>query len=328
MSSILLKPTVQIRHKSLILYDQIEYLYSRSQHSLQILRLQLSQVRTETYKAEITEGAKKRLSKAIDLMCQAVKVKRFDSPVTGKRISHRLSYITLTISDNIPITLKEAYNKGLIPFLQWLRRTQKVTTYIWKVERQQRGQLHYHITTPSWIHYQEIRDKWNNIQRQNDWMKEYTEATGSTDPNSTDIHSVRSIKNLSGYMIKEFVKSIQNINAEQEWKTLTEPEQNKYYSKGDTEPQAINRYIRNNYGKLWDCTLNLKKFKYMSIEETTTVNEHISEWIEKNKCTVIPLENCIVIRPITHTTLELLNLKQLQDYDALLTAIRNYRKDT
>ena len=270
-------PVVQIRHKSLILYNRLEQFNVDFGGINTNYKYHIGNLPDNAYSAQMSQGSKKRLSKAIDLMCQAVKVKRFECPITNKRIAHRLSYITLTISDNTPITLKEAYTKGLIPFLQWLRRTQKVTTYIWKVERQQRGQLHYHITTPSWVHYQEIRDKWNNIQRQNEWMKDYTATTGSIDPNSTDIHSVRSIKNLSGYMIKEFVKSIQNINAEQEWKSLPEKEQQQYYSKGDTEPQALKRFIRYNYGKLWDCTLNLKKFKYMSITETTTVNEHISE---------------------------------------------------
>jgi hypothetical protein len=246
------------------------------------------------YSGLLTAGTKKRLAKAIDLMVQSIKPQRIYSPVAMREITHRLSFITLTVSSQKNITAKEAYHKAFKHFIQWLRRTQKVTTYVWKAETQKRGQIHYHITTPSYIHYQEIKDKWNNLQRHAGWLKEYHAKKGHYNPNSTDIHEVRKVKDLSSYMIKEFCKTIQNKQTE---------------------------------GKIWDCSLNLKKHKYFRYQEFREDTLLISDLIDKGKADVIQLENCIVVKLKNCSPTEAMNLAQIHSYDEFLKSIRNYRQN-
>lgn len=247
------------------------------------------------YSGTLTDGCKKRLTRAIDILCQTIKVQEFYSPVAMRVIKHKLSFITLTISSGTNITAKEAYHKAFKHFLQWLRRTEKVTTYVWKCEVQQRGQIHYHITTPSYIHYQSIRDKWNNLQRQNGWLEEYATKHGHYDPNSTDIHAIKKVRNLSTYLIKEFIKAIQN-------------------------PQTD--------GKVWDCSANLKKYQYYRLVETHDINDRLNTLIDEKKVDVIDLERCTVIKLKKRDVSEIISLRQLQQYEDFLTMIRNYRKDT
>ena len=286
-------PQIQVRHRSLILFELIDST-SNFNSSLQLKRsTNMAIQQKKQYSGTLTVGTKKRLAKAIDLMCQSIKVQTIYSPVAMKTIKHRLSFITLTVSKQENITAKEAYNKAFKHFIQWLRRTQKVTTYIWKAETQKRGQIHYHITTPSYIHFQDVRDRWNNLQRHAGWLERYKKNYGHYNPNSTDIHEVKQVKDLSSYMIKEFCKTIQNQPTE---------------------------------GKIWDCSANLKKIKYYRFDETRGNTIAISDLIDEKKVDIIELEKCIVIRLKEHHPTAIMNLEQIKQYDDFITAIRNYKR--
>lgn len=189
------------------------------------------------------------------------------NPVLKRDTLHQLTFVTLTVSNSDNLPGKEAYRKLLGPFLQWLRKTKGVNTYIWKAELQQNGQIHYHLTMPDFIHFQEIRDRWNECQRKAGIIAKYRAAqlefhkdgfqarkhlldswpmekqkqayargmeTDWQDPNSTDVHKVYKIKDVTGYLVKEIAKSCQNA-------------------------EAIG-------GKVWDCSANLSAAKYFSVE--------------------------------------------------------------
>ena len=206
---------LQIRQNAIIGYTYKEYPTGNSSYKSKEQKRLMLEARKKAYTGKLTVGGKKRLTRAIELLCQSIKPKRIYNTTTKKKSTHRLSFITLTIPQKETITAKEGYSKVLAPFLKWMRQNHKVNTYIWKVEMQMRKQIHYHITTPAWIPHNEIKDKWNNLCSKAGWVKEYYEKYGHYKPNSTDVHAVRSVKNLSGYLTKEFCKSIQNY-----WKDL------------------------------------------------------------------------------------------------------------
>jgi hypothetical protein len=170
-----------------------------------------------------------------------------------------------------------------------MRRTVNATTYVWKAEVQQRGQIHYHITTPKYIHYRDIRDKWNSIQKTAGWLDDYTRLYGGEDPNSTDVHEVRHVKDLSNYLKKEYCKAIQNPVGE---------------------------------GKIWDCSKNLKKHKYYTINESQYHNETISELLDKEKVTALQLDKCLIIQMKKKHPTEILQLNEIQGYNEFLKMIR------
>ena len=130
----------------------------------------------------------------------------------------------------------EAYQTLLEPFLAWLRKTKGVRSYIWKAELQKRGQIHYHITTPSFINWQEIRAKWNRLQMRAGLLDDYYNRFKSVDPNSTDIHQVYKKSDLTSYLIK-------------------------YLSKSETDKGKTT-------GKIWDASVNLKQSAYPDYEIT------------------------------------------------------------
>ncbi len=283
---------VQFRSNCIVLYDQPEYAANTHINFKQRILANIELARTKAYSGAFSDGAMKRLARCIDLLVQTVRPKRIFCPVLNRRITHRVAFITLTVSQIENITAREAYDKAFKHFIQWMRRTMRVNTYVWKAEVQKRGQIHYHITTPSYIHYQKIRDKWNNLQHKAGWTDDYYKMKGHYDPNSTDIHQVKKIKDLSNYLKKEFCKAIQNPNGT---------------------------------GKVWDCSENLKAEKYFTIEETRKLTWTMSNMIESNQVAAIPLEKCIVLKFNKGSPVEVMDLDHLMSYEKLLDTIRNNR---
>jgi hypothetical protein len=240
----------------------------------------------------MSPGAKKRLTKAITLLVQASKKRWIYNEVIKKTVLHQLSFITLTVSDTEKkLTGKEAYKSLLSHFLAWLRRTKNCNTYIWKAELQKNGQIHYHITTPLFINYQELRDKWNNLQRKAGLLNKYIAAKGHDNANSTDIHSVKNINDLSAYLIKYIAKESQN--------------------KEDLG------------GKIWDCSANLSAAKYHSIPMKDHHDNFIKLAAVHNLCEVYHAERFSIVKFQEPPEEYLLTKEEFKQYKIFLYNLSN-----
>lgn len=268
---------MQIRGNSALVYT--EPLFQSMKSKCAFRSRNLSDKRKGAYSGAVTAGVRKRMARAITLMCQGSKGKFIFNPVNERYQYHRLSFITLTVSDSRPVSARDAYRKLLSPFLQWLRRTQNVKTYVWKAELQKRGQIHYHITCPEFIDYRAIRATWNRLQLNGGYLKEFAEKFGHTDPNSTDVHEVRTIKKIDAYLIKELSKN-QDANKVQA-RAIVESlikageipasEKNKMIEAYAGDEARLN-------GKVWDCSDNLTGKKYFDIELCRRHELQLLEW--------------------------------------------------
>lgn len=226
--------------------------------------MQAAQLRQ--YSGGMTGGARKRMTRAINLLSQAAKPKWIYNEITGRYQYHHLSFITLTVSCRRNISTREGYDNLLKPFLGWLRDTKGVKTYIWKLEFQERGQVHYHITLPDFIAYDEIRKTWNSLQRKAGLLDEYAKEHGHFNPNSTDVHSVKKKRNIASYLVKELAKVVdaKRLKAQGMVNSLVKageiPE--------DQKQRFIDEYTGEELkadGKVWDCSNNLAGAVYFSI---------------------------------------------------------------
>lgn len=164
------------------------------------------------YSGGITASTRKRIETAVDIFLQLAPVRYIHNPVTGRRQKFQLSFITLTVSAHDPVPTKEAH-AALKIWLQHFKRpwhkrrmSEQIKSYLWKAELQERDQIHYHITTSSFLHLAEIRRVWNDIQKARGWTQDYFKLKGHHDPNSTDVHSVRNIKDVQRYLSKYLSK--------------------------------------------------------------------------------------------------------------------------
>lgn len=286
---------MQVREKKVICYS--EFIGHRSSTLINKLSDNMRLQQKKIYGGMISIGCKKRMTRAITLLIESAEEKRIYNPVCKYYQNHKLSFITLTVSDSTKnITAKEAHKLLLSHFLQWLRRTKKVDTYIWKAELQERGQIHYHITTPSFIIHSEIKDKWNNLQREQGLLKDFYCKYGHYNPNSTDIHSVKKINDLAAYLIKYFTKAYQN-------------------------EKSVG-------GKVWDCSNNIKSWKYFNVVQNQFNEEFLMMCVDNDVASMYVGDNYRIYKFTEKPHRYLLTEEQYEQYCNHLIKLRTKQSST
>lgn len=195
----------------------------------------------ERARPELSDKASKRIRKAINWLTFLSSKRRIKRGAGKFLPNFQISFITLTLPSKQMHSHKEIKSKCLNHFLVIAREKWGVKNYVWKAEIQVNGNIHFHITTDQYIPYMAIRREWNNcvsklgyVSRYRDTFKnmsfqEYQEARrlgGETDvnkirkayqfgkrsdwsnPNSTDVHSVKHVKKLAAYMAKYLTKPV------------------------------------------------------------------------------------------------------------------------
>jgi hypothetical protein len=179
----------------------------------------------------MTSKAARKVKRAIQILLAISDWKTAYNTSNGRAYKWKINFVTLTLSAAQGKRTDAELSKYLFqPFLRILRNKYGWTSYVWRVERQKNGNLHWHITGNKWINWRYLRTDWNRAQEKLGFITQFEKAHGHRDPNSTDVHSVNSIRNLAGYLAK-------------------------YMAKTEKEGQIID-------GKLWDCSLNIKRAKF------------------------------------------------------------------
>lgn len=189
----------------------------------------------ERYLGYVSDGVKKRMKKCITLLLQSTPYKYKINPVTGQTMQHKVSFITLTTpTHEKSLDAKYCHKNLLEPMLRILRRKHQLKSYIWKVELQSNGQVHYHITCDIVIHHRTLKNSWNELLDKNGMLEDFSKEYGHKDPNSTDVHNVYRVRNLEAYLVKYICKEYQN-------------------------EKKLN-------AKIWDCSKNIKEADYFKFE--------------------------------------------------------------
>lgn len=117
------------------------------------------------------------------------------------------TFITLTLPSEQKHTDKELKRLALNRYLIWMFRKTEIKNYMWKAERQKNGNLHFHILADSYIPWEAIKIEWNSIMSDLGYIEPFFAEHGHKEPNSTDIHKLKSVKNPAAYIAKYFSKS-------------------------------------------------------------------------------------------------------------------------
>lgn len=281
---------LQVRGNSLIVWYRPEYDWNSKRNNKHLLFANFKGAKT--YSGMITDSTQKRIRKAVELLLQVSPSKKVQNPYTKHIISHRLSFITLTIPDTKKnYTPNEGYRLLLKPFLRYFRENNIMNTYLWKAEFQERGQLHYHITTNAVIDFRLIRKYWNALMIKNRMLEDYFNEHQHYDPNSIDIHQVHKLNNIQGYLIKYLSKTSQN--------------------------QVETK------GKIWGCSDNLKGKSLFSTEMNKTNAHKIMDAYNKQTINIKDLDMCSIINCETISPKQLLDNNQKSDLNNYLISIRD-----
>jgi hypothetical protein len=234
------------------------------------------------------------------------------------------TFVTLTLPSKQQHTDKELHRSALARFIQTLKRSHKIVNYLWRAEKQDNGNIHYHIIIDKFISYRCIKSYWNKIMNDLGYIAAYRKnqnehhkngfkphnellknwplqkqkqaylkgiSTNWNEPNTTDIHSLKNIKNVADYICKYVTKAdefeeLQSfekaINTEQI--SAIEAEKIKETIRAKIEKKKID-------GRIWGCSDEIKNLKDPKIIVDYTTHNFINEVLQNEHSKVITDDN-------------------------------------
>ncbi len=112
---------------------------------------------------EISNNAYRNLKRRINWLYYLSKSKSIKT-YTGKNIyNFKMSFITLTLPSVQRHCTRYINSKLLNVFLTEIRQRTKMNNYLWRLEFQKNGNVHYHIATDTFIDYHLLLEVWNRV---------------------------------------------------------------------------------------------------------------------------------------------------------------------
>jgi hypothetical protein len=190
----------------------------------------------------LSHATKSKIKKAIEYLLFISQSKKAYDLHNHKKFTFKISFCTLTLASQQMHSDKFLNHNLLNHFFVEAKKKWQVKNYFWRSEKQKNGNIHWHILFDKFIPWSELRDCWNRIQNKyhyvdayrnqmkrfhgagfkirqdllkswshKDQLRAYKFGSKSDwqSPNSSDIHSLRFINNISSYIIKYVSKESQ-----------------------------------------------------------------------------------------------------------------------
>lgn len=195
-------------------------------------------------KGQLSNRSRRRMRYAIELIIAQASDKKSWYRQKSIHIPFKVNFLTLTLSAPAPTLNDKIIKQQLLKiFLKNCTNKYGLKSYVWRAETQVNKRLHFHIITDTYIHWQDVRKTWNIIQQKHGIIDKYRQLmqnwhrdgfkvrpkllykwnynaqlnaykTGMLEhwnnPNSTDIHAISHIENLSNYVTKYMSKDSDN----------------------------------------------------------------------------------------------------------------------
>jgi len=301
-SQLILIPTITVHPNKISLYNQVHWdpvKPERKSNDCAFVNLEKKYDHllgyNRTANGSVSPTAKKKIIKAIDYLLLFASEKKITMINSGRKFSFKIAFITLTLPSTQKHDDNEIKRKCLNSFLIELQKYENVKNYVWRAEKQKNGNIHFHIIIDKFIHWNTIRNRWNRIINKlgyvdqyrnnmkefykngfclredliNNWPEHKQRAaykrnteTDYHNPNSTDIHSIKKIRNIQHYFIKYMTKN-------------DEPGSSPTPNQNDFETQK---------GRIWGSSAKLQNIRGAQIVLDTQMEEELSCIITDTRC--------------------------------------------
>ena len=257
MENFLIQSNVIVHPKSIVLYG--ERLYTESQ----------SPNRDYSHLAKVSKRCSNQLSNqsirkikhSVDYLLVTSTSKKAWNNKINKQFKFNLSFITLTLSASQSHCDKKIKQALLHQFLIEAKKKWHLSRYVWRQEYQHKtGNWHCHILTNIFVPHQELRNVWNRIQNKLGYIDKFNERHNHINPNSTDIHSVKKIKDLSRYITKYMVKN--KSNHIRMTRGASDIKRNREHFPRSVSHNVL-KFLRDSQicGRVWGCSYDLSKIQ-------------------------------------------------------------------
>ena len=279
-------PVISIKPYGITLYEQ--YLTSRPRNEDELPRPYRWRPSHNQPSGIISPRAARRIESALKWLLFFSRSQKVYDRENRRFIKFRLCFVTITLSSTQRHSDQVIKSRLFNQLLTELREQNNMQHYIWRAEKQENGNIHFHLVTNVFLNAAKLRQKWNRIQNKSGYVDAYAarmhaqvhnfadyyrlfssqgtpaqlrrrfiqgQATAWHNPNSTDIHSVRHVNDRTRYLCKYLCKNL-----------LSE-----YKSYEEIPPHLLVS------GKLWGLSQSLSALKKI----TTEVDSFISNDLEK-----------------------------------------------
>lgn len=169
--------------------------------------LSISNLKRRAVDGKVSKTVRKKIITAIGWLTTFAKQKSAKSLKTGQQFTFKSNLVTLTLPSTQIHSDKEIKRSSVSEFIQYARRVWGMENYVWKAEAQANGNIHFHFVTDVYIPHNELRTVWNRYINKLGYVDR---CQSSKNPNSTDIHSLKNIKDVAAYMAKYMSKNDEN----------------------------------------------------------------------------------------------------------------------
>lgn len=123
-----------------------------------------------------------------------------------KSINYYPVFLTLTLSSIQSHSDNFIKRHMLGAMIKNLKRNYGVKYYFWRAEKQQNGNIHFHLVVDKYIDFNSLRHHWNMIQKNNGYIDSFEKKFNHSNPNSVDVRSASNVKNFTKYVVKYMTK--------------------------------------------------------------------------------------------------------------------------
>jgi hypothetical protein len=301
-------------------------------------------------KKDVSRKAQQRLMRAMDWLLLIAQEKSAINMKSNKLFKYKLSLVTLTLpaaqfhNDNY---IKKFLLNG---FLQILRKDYNLQNYLWKAEKQHNGNIHFHIVIDKYVYFRDLNRIWNKILDNHGYIEKYRAAqlahhkegftprpelfdywskdaqykaykegwlTNWSNPSaSSDIHSLKKIRNAKAYLAKYLTKN-PDANRAVNFECKKYKKENACTIVPYEVLQQIRDTIRNKLhvsGNLWYISRSLSKLKGVTSDLSDAIRAELEFMRSKFNDKVLDLDTCTVYKFNIH---ELLKHKFLSCFEQL-----------
>lgn len=235
---------IHIKPNCIIITDSYAYPPQRGGNTSE---KSLENLQNNRVKGKLSETSRRKLINSVNWMSAAAKKFRVWSKERKRHFEVKLAFITLTLpSTDHSITDHQFKTHLLAKFIDWMKKTQGVKNYVWKVEAQANGNIHAHLIVNQFIHHTRVRRHWNKLLKEEGVHRSYEEKHGKSQAPTTEIKSVVKQKQVAKYIAS-------------------------YLSKKEEGKRAIT-------GRLWACNYHLSSKNNLKVCAWTYDTDELLNW--------------------------------------------------
>lgn len=247
----------------------------------------------------LSDRAVKRLRKAISWLFYLSDNNFFKNHKKNKSEKFKLTFVTLTLPSAQLHSDVEIKEKLLNQFLIEAKKKWNIINYVWRAEKQENGNIHFHLIFDRFVFHVDLRKTWNRICEKLGYVSSYKTrmlakykggisrsayknaqeyeldlkryrkgcADNWSNPNSTDIHALKDLTGLKKYI-------------------------SKYMSKNEGEQYGDVRSMIQ--GRIWFISSELSKINTARAMAYSEIDVELNLLIERDKNKVSINDRCVM----------------------------------